>query len=150
MKSLSIRMAMVVSFITILNFSCSTASSLMGVLGSNPNLSGITSLLKGAGGISNILGSSGPATLLAPTNDALAKAGGTDMIQNLLKPENKSQLVDLLKKQVVPGNVSADALKAGGVKDAAGNPINLGSAMLGQGTKTKDGGMVYTIDQLLK
>jgi len=150
MKSLSIRMAMVVLLITTISYSCSTASNLMGVLGANPNLSGITSLLKGAGGVSSILGGSGPYTLLAPTNDALSKAGGgADLVQNLLKPENKDQLTNLLKHQIVPGNVTSDAIKAGGVKDAAGNVVNLGTATLDQGKKTKDG-MVYVVDQLLK
>ena len=149
MKSLSVRAAMVIGFITVFSFSCSTASSLMSVLGSNPNLSGITGLLKSAGGISSILGGKGPYTLLAPTNDALTKSGGSDLVQNLMKPENLNQLTDLLKRQVIPGNITPDAIKAGGVKDAAGNMVNLGSTVLGQGMKTKDG-MVYPVDQVLK
>jgi uncharacterized surface protein with fasciclin (FAS1) repeats len=48
----------------------------------------------------------GPFTVFAPTNDAFAKLpAGT--VENLLKPENKQQLVDILTYHVVPGKVTA-------------------------------------------
>jgi uncharacterized surface protein with fasciclin (FAS1) repeats len=134
--------------IALIQLQCNTTSSLMGLLGANPNLSGITSLLKSAGGVSSILGGKQPYTLLAPTNDALTSLG-TDAVQNLLKPENKSQLTDLLKQQIVPGNVTEDALKSGSVKNVAGSAVNLANTTLGSAMKTKDDGLVYVVNKLL-
>jgi uncharacterized surface protein with fasciclin (FAS1) repeats len=48
----------------------------------------------------------GPFTVFAPTDDAFAKLpAGT--LEDLLKPENKSTLVDILTYHVFPGNVLA-------------------------------------------
>jgi hypothetical protein len=48
----------------------------------------------------------GPFTVFAPTDAAFAKLpAGT--VDNLLKPENKQQLVDVLTYHVVPGKVMA-------------------------------------------
>jgi hypothetical protein len=55
----------------------------------------------------------------------------------------------LLKQQTIPGNVTEDAIKSGTVKNAAGNPVNLETASLGTASKSKDGGMIYVVDQLL-
>ena len=55
-----------------------------------------------------ILKGDGPFTVFAPTDEAFAKLpDGT--VENLLKPENKDQLVAVLTYHVVPGKVmSAD------------------------------------------
>ena len=48
----------------------------------------------------------GPFTVFAPTNEAFAKLpAGT--LDNLLKPENKSVLADILKYHVTPGKLTA-------------------------------------------
>jgi uncharacterized surface protein with fasciclin (FAS1) repeats len=52
------------------------------------------------------LKSEGPFTVFAPTDDAFAKLpAGT--VENLLKPENKAQLVAILTYHVVPGKIMA-------------------------------------------
>ncbi|NNJ73506.1 MAG: fasciclin domain-containing protein [Enterobacterales bacterium] len=52
------------------------------------------------------LKSEGPFTVFAPTNEAFAKLpAGT--VENLLKPENKAQLVKVLTYHVVAGKVMA-------------------------------------------
>jgi uncharacterized surface protein with fasciclin (FAS1) repeats len=51
----------------------------------------------------------GPFTVFAPTDAAFAKLpAGT--LANLLKPENKAQLIQILTYHVVPGKVSSDQL----------------------------------------
>ncbi|MBE0679563.1 MAG: fasciclin domain-containing protein [Bacteroidales bacterium] len=62
------------------------------------------------------LKSAGPFTVFAPTNDAFAKLPeGT--VENLLKPENKAKLANILTYHVVSGNLDAaavlDAIKKG-------------------------------------
>ena len=61
-----------------------------------------------AAGLVETLSSPGPFTVFAPTDDAFAKLpAGT--VENLLKPENKDQLIAVLTYHVIPGKVmSAD------------------------------------------
>ena len=61
-----------------------------------------------AAGLVETLKGAGPFTVFAPTDEAFAKLpAGT--VENLLRPENKDQLVAVLTYHVVPGKVmSAD------------------------------------------
>lgn len=65
----------------------------------------------GAAGLVDTLKGEGPFTVFAPTDDAFKKLpAGT--VEDLLKPENKQKLVDILTYHVVAGKVaSADAAK---------------------------------------
>ena len=59
-----------------------------------------------AAGLVDALKADGPFTVFAPTDEAFAKLPkGT--VENLLKPENKQQLIDVLTYHVVAGNVPA-------------------------------------------
>jgi uncharacterized surface protein with fasciclin (FAS1) repeats len=59
-----------------------------------------------AGDLISTLKSEGPFTVFAPTDAAFAKLpAGT--VENLLKPENKDQLVAILTYHVVPGKVES-------------------------------------------
>jgi uncharacterized surface protein with fasciclin (FAS1) repeats len=63
-----------------------------------------------AAGLVDTLEGAGPFTVFAPTNEAFAKLpAGT--VDNLLKPENKDQLVKILTYHVVPGKVTSNDLK---------------------------------------
>ena len=65
-----------------------------------------------AGGLVDTLKSAGPFTVFAPTNAAFAKLpAGT--VDTLLKPENKSQLVDILTYHVVSGRYTSSQLTDG-------------------------------------
>ena len=57
-----------------------------------------------AAGLVETLKGDGPFTVFAPTDEAFAKLpAGT--VENLLKPENKDQLIAVLTYHVVPGKV---------------------------------------------
>ena len=59
-----------------------------------------------AAGLVDALSGDGPLTVFAPTDEAFAKLPkGT--VENLLKPENKDQLVAVLTYHVVKGNMTA-------------------------------------------
>src|SRR5512143_2991997 len=59
-----------------------------------------------AAGLADTLKGEGPFTVFAPTNDAFAKLpAGT--VEDLLKPENKQKLTDILLYHVVSGKVMA-------------------------------------------
>lgn len=60
--------------------------------------------------LENALVNAGPLMVFAPTNAAFeALPAGT--VENLLKPENKNALANILKYHVTPGNYSKDFLK---------------------------------------
>ena len=59
-----------------------------------------------AAGLVETLKGEGPFTVFAPNDEAFAKLpAGT--VENLLKPENKDQLVSVLTYHVVPGKIMA-------------------------------------------
>ena len=59
-----------------------------------------------AAGLVDTMNGDGPFTVFAPTDEAFAKLpAGT--VEELLKPENKDKLVDILTYHVVPGKVPA-------------------------------------------
>jgi uncharacterized surface protein with fasciclin (FAS1) repeats len=61
-----------------------------------------------AAGLVETLKGEGPFTVFAPTDEAFAKLpAGT--VEELLKPENKAKLTDILTYHVVAGNVASDA-----------------------------------------
>jgi uncharacterized surface protein with fasciclin (FAS1) repeats len=63
-----------------------------------------------AAGLVDTLEGAGPFTVFAPTNEAFAKLpAGT--VDNLLKPENKDQLVKILTYHVVPGTLTTNGIK---------------------------------------
>ncbi|PVY42326.1 fasciclin domain-containing protein [Pontibacter virosus] len=73
-----------------------------------PSLSTLVQALQAADLVGALQGA-GPYTVFAPTNEAFAALpAGT--LENLLKPENKQQLIDILTYHVVEGNVKSTDL----------------------------------------
>ena len=144
------RLVILCFFISTLHINCASSSTaLKSTLGENTQLSGINTLLKEAGGLNNLMGKGKkPFTLLAPSNNALAKLGpGT--VENLLKPGNKEQLISLLKKHIIPGKNKVDSIKAGHLKNIMGNELNLGGAHITETIQTK-GGLIQVIDKVIQ
>ena len=73
-----------------------------------PDLSTLVTALKAADLVDTLSGK-GPFTVFAPTNEAFA-ALPAGVLANLLKPENKAQLVDLLTYHVAAADVHAKDL----------------------------------------
>ncbi len=63
-----------------------------------------------AADLENVLVNAGPLMVFAPTNEAFA-ALPEGTVDNLLKPENKEALANILKYHVTPGNYSKEFLK---------------------------------------
>ena len=74
----------------------------------------LTTLKKGfiAVGLGKTLSETGPYTVFAPTDKAFNKLD-KEVLENLLKPENKTKLVDLLNHHVVAGKINFKDLKEG-------------------------------------
>jgi uncharacterized surface protein with fasciclin (FAS1) repeats len=78
-----------------------------------------------AGDLVDTLKGKGPFTVFAPTNEAFA-ALPKGTVENLLKPENKAQLVKVLTYHVVAGNVkAADVVKLKGAKTVEGGEVKI-------------------------
>ena len=60
--------------------------------------------------IEHILVNAGPLTVFAPTNDAFA-ALPAGVVENLLKPENKADLANILTGHAAPGSFNLEGLK---------------------------------------
>ena len=99
------------------------------------------------------LKSGGPFTVFAPTDEAFAQLpAGT--VEELLKPENKDQLVAILTYHVVPGKIMAgDLLKTTMAPTVNGQsaPIGLrvGNANVIQADVAASNGVIHVIDTVL-
>ena len=123
------------------------------------NVTTVVAAVKAAGLVDTLKGA-GPFTVFAPTNAAFAKLpAGT--VDTLLKPENKSQLVDILTYHVVAGRYTNADLTEGLVlktvegktlkfhRDANGLIVINGSAMVETTDVISSNGVTHVIDTVL-
>ncbi len=100
----------------------------------------------------------GPFTVFAPTDDAFAKLpAGT--VEDLLKPENKDKLVQILTYHVVPGKVmsgdiagkmmSAKTVQGSEVKIDASSGVKIDNATVTQADIAADNGVIHVIDAVI-
>ena len=81
------------------------AADIVDVAVSNGQFNTLATALEAAGLVDTLKGA-GPFTVFAPTDEAFAKLpAGT--VEDLLKPENRDQLIALLTYHVVPGRVTS-------------------------------------------
>lgn len=115
-----------------------------------------------AAGLAETLSGEGPFTVFAPTDDAFAALpAGT--LDELLKPENKQQLTDILLYHVIPGKVMATDVTGlnGQMADTSleGKKIDfkvdMGNVYLNENTKViitdieASNGVIHVIDTVL-
>jgi uncharacterized surface protein with fasciclin (FAS1) repeats len=116
----------------------------------------LAAALKAAGLVDTLKGA-GPFTVFAPTDEAFAKLpAGT--VENLLKPENKQKLVDILTYHVVPGKVMAADVKTMAAPTVNGKTLAIkvadGKVMVGKANVVKtdvaaSNGVIHVIDQVV-
>lgn len=115
-----------------------------------------------AAGLVDALNSAGPLTVFAPSDDAFAKLpAGT--VENLLKPENRDQLVAVLSYHVVGRKLTSDMLpgeaihvktiKAGGdrmlrVEKGAGG-VTIDGARVVAADIAASNGVIHVIDSVM-
>ena len=107
--------------------------------------------------LENVLVNAGPLMVFAPTNEAFA-ALPEGTVENLLKPENKDALANILKYHVTPGNYSKDFLKKfkklgqannGYVNvEVKGHDVYVGGAKI-IGSVNAGNGIVHVVDKVM-
>ena len=111
-----------------------------------------------AAGLVDVLKGDGPFTVFAPTDEAFAALpAGT--VENLLKPENKDQLVAILTYHVVPGKIMSSDIagKTAEVTTVQGSDISVNAmngVMVDNATVVAadieaDNGVIHVIDQVV-
>jgi uncharacterized surface protein with fasciclin (FAS1) repeats len=111
--------------------------------------------------IENVLVNAGPLTVFAPTNDAFAALpAGT--VENLLKPENKSDLATIITRHAAPGSYDIEALKKEALKGRKlymatgdylevtvdGDNVSVGGAKI-IGTIAASNGIIHVIETVI-
>ena len=120
------------------------------------NFNTLVSAVKAADLVETLSGP-GPFTVFAPTDEAFANVPA-ETLQGLLKPEAKSQLVNVLTYHVVPGKVMAsDVVKLTSAKTVQGQSVaisvNGGVKIDGANVVTTDiecdNGVIHVIDAVI-
>lgn len=111
-----------------------------------------------AADLANLLSSEGPFTVFAPTDEAFA-ALPAGAVETLLKPENKDQLIAVLKYHVVPGKVLSGDIKGKAleVETAQGSMVDINAkygVKVDQATVVSadvlaSNGVIHVIDQVI-
>lgn len=111
-----------------------------------------------AAGLVDTLKGAGPFTVFAPTDEAFAKLPAAT-VENLLKPENKQQLTDILTYHVVAGKVTAadvaglDEAKSVNGKmidvEAAGGSVKVNGATVTTADVAASNGVIHIIDTVI-
>lgn len=134
------------------------AQTIADVAAANADLSTLVSALAAAE-LTEALKGAGPFTVFAPTNAAFEKLG-KDKVADLLKPENKEQLIAVLKYHVVPGKIAAADAKGATVDlttlngatvkvDGKGDVVKVGEASVTKTDIVAANGVVHVIDTVI-
>jgi uncharacterized surface protein with fasciclin (FAS1) repeats len=133
-----------------------TGETIIGVATGNKQLKTLTAAIKAAG-LEETLSGKGPFTVFAPTDKAFA-ALPPGTVDELLKPENKDKLVQLLTYHVVSGKLDAASLTSGDVPSLQGKPITVKvqskKVMVNEATVTQadvpaSNGVIHLIDKVI-
>ena len=133
------------------------AKDIVDTAAANDQFSTLVAAVKAADLVGTLKGD-GPFTVFAPTNAAFAKLpAGT--VENLLKPENKAQLVAVLTYHVVPGKVmsadlagkqlSAATVQGSAVKIDATSGVKVDNATVTAADIVTDNGVIHVIDTVI-
>jgi len=104
----------------------------------------------------DVLNSTGPFTVFAPTDEAF-EALPPEAIEALLLPENKEALIELLTYHVVPGVFLSSDLETGEVVTVEGSTvaieigdtITVNSAQIIDTDVVASNGVIHTIDRVI-
>ncbi len=136
----------------------SDANTIVAVASQDDTFSTLVAALSAAE-LAEVLSGEGPFTVFAPTDEAFA-ALPEGTVEELLKPENKDQLIKLLTYHVVPAQVPSTEIASGAVETVQGEPINIQvdeatqTVMVNDATVTQadiigSNGVIHAIDAVI-
>jgi uncharacterized surface protein with fasciclin (FAS1) repeats len=112
-----------------------------------------------ASGLDQVLSSSGPFTVFAPSDLAFERMDG-GVVENLLKPYSKTKLTDLLKHHVIAGQINYHDLKNGQKLKTLGgkelnvevkdNSVRIDGAMIQGRSLLTSNGVIHTLSKVLQ
>ena len=158
MKKIAFLAAALAAFLqaTPQNLSAAQEQTIVNVAAGAGQFNTLVAAVKAAGLVETLNGK-GPFTVFAPTDEAFAKLPkGT--VENLLKPENKEQLIAVLTYHVVPGKIMAADVATGETKTVNGKelPITVtsgnvkaGAANVVKADIAASNGVIHVIDTVL-
>ncbi len=136
--------------------SATTGRSISEIAASNSSFKTLTAALKAAG-LDKTLASGGPYTVFAPTDEAFA-ALPEGTVEQLLMPENREALVQLLTYHVVQGEKTSSTLKSGETQTLEGTPVQVNVSSKGvmvnganvvQADIEASNGVIHVIDKVI-
>ncbi|NJN57219.1 MAG: fasciclin domain-containing protein [Leptolyngbyaceae cyanobacterium SL_5_9] len=107
--------------------------------------------------LDQVLQGEGPFTVFAPTDEAFA-ALPEGTVEDLLLPENRELLIQILSYHVVPGEFTSSQLTSGEVQTAANEPVMVevgtDGVMVNEATVVQpdvmaSNGVIHVIDQVI-
>lgn len=132
------------------------AADIVDTAASNGSFKTLVAAVQAAGLVETLKGA-GPFTVFAPTDEAFAALpAGT--VDDLIKPENKDKLIEILTYHVVPGKVMSgdlkDGMKAATVEGAEvtidlDNGAMVNEAKIVTADVAADNGVIHVIDKVL-
>lgn len=131
-------------------------STVLGIAINSPDHTTLVAAVQAAN-LENALVNAGPLMVFAPTNEAFA-ALPEGTVENLLKPENKDALANILKHHVTPGKYDKEFLKKfkklGQANDqnttveVKGDDVYVGGAKI-IGSVEAGNGIVHVVDKVI-
>ena len=133
------------------------AGDIVDTAASSDQFSTLVAAVKAAG-LVDTLKSDGPFTVFAPTNEAFAALpAGT--VENLLKPENKDELIAVLTYHVIPGKVMSsdiagktaqvDTVQGSALSIDATSGVMVDNAMVTTADIITSNGVIHVIDKVV-
>jgi uncharacterized surface protein with fasciclin (FAS1) repeats len=135
-----------------------TATDVVSVVANDPSLSTLKTAIT-ATGLGEELKGAGPYTIFAPSDQAFAALPESTR-QELLLPENRDELRQLLSYHVVAGELTSDQLSSGPVQSLEGEPLNVSvnqpdaqvrvnNATVSQADIPASNGVIHVVDQVI-
>ena len=140
-----------------LSMSVAKAADIVNTASAAGSFKTLVTAVKAAGLVDTLKGP-GPFTVFAPTDEAFAKLPN-GALDNLLKPENKKQLVAILTYHVVPGKVMskdlagqktmAKSVEGSEIAVDATNGVKVDNAKVVKADIQASNGVIHAIDAVI-
>jgi uncharacterized surface protein with fasciclin (FAS1) repeats len=160
MMRLKMMIAVLTAAMSLLCMGAAQAADIVDTIAATPTLTSFSAALKAAG-LNDTLKGKGPYTVFAPTDEAFKRLPANTMT-NLMKPENKEQLVKLLTFHIVAAKVTEKDMDGKMYKtktlngkdvevdaDDPGEGIRINKAKVTKADIAADNGVIHLINRVL-